>query len=231
MTAEEAATKRVGDPLNLDGTDVRVTLVDESRVYHIEGEAPEGVEVGDVAHYFNAGGGEHMVVVSWTGDEVECYHGVNLSQSIVAAAFNVRLPAFSSQCRRAALALTALATKVIVGAVVAIIVFAGYCAFFPKHRPPAVIKTSAPPSRLMTGSAGRLQGKEFRIQRTLWLKSRWWAGDSSGTSITSPRATATRRCWSAAQNRVRRTGFFSRRSIPPARSRRNKPQRSGGARR
>src|SRR6266542_787165 len=32
ITAEDAATKRVGDPLNLDGTDVHVTLVDKSRV-------------------------------------------------------------------------------------------------------------------------------------------------------------------------------------------------------
>ena len=67
-------TRRRPD-LNLDGTDVRVTLVDQSRVYHIEGQAPEGVELGDVADYFNAEGGNNMVVVSWTGEEVECYRG------------------------------------------------------------------------------------------------------------------------------------------------------------
>ena len=73
MTATDAATKRVADRLNLEETDLLVTLVDESRVYHIEGEAPEGVEVGDVAHYFNAEGGNRMLVVSWTGEEVEFF--------------------------------------------------------------------------------------------------------------------------------------------------------------
>ena len=69
MTAADAATKRVGDRLNLTGEDVRVTLRSTSRVYHIEGQAPEGVEVGDVANYFNAQAGNDMQVVSWTGDD------------------------------------------------------------------------------------------------------------------------------------------------------------------
>jgi hypothetical protein len=89
MTAADAATKRVGDHLNLTGEDVRVTLRSTSRVYHIEGQAPEGVEVGDVANYFNAEAGNDMQVVSWTGDEVEYYNGVNIPQSMVAAAFHV----------------------------------------------------------------------------------------------------------------------------------------------
>src|ERR1700749_2227948 len=89
ITAADAATKRVGDPLNLDGTDVRVTLLDRSRVYYIEGQAPEGEEVGDHAEYFNAESGNTMIVVSWTGDEVECYHGVTISASVVAQAFNI----------------------------------------------------------------------------------------------------------------------------------------------
>jgi hypothetical protein len=97
MTAADAATKRVGDPLNLNGTDVRVTLVDESRVYHIEGQAPEGVEVGDAAHYFNAEAGDTMQVVSWTGDEVEYYRGMDLPRGAVASAFNLpRESAFGS---------------------------------------------------------------------------------------------------------------------------------------
>ena len=89
MTAADAATKQVGDHLNLTGTDVRVTLRDTSRVYRIEGQAPEGVEVGDVAHYFNAEAGDIMQVVSWTGDEVEFYNGVNLSRDVVNSAFNL----------------------------------------------------------------------------------------------------------------------------------------------
>lgn len=89
MTAADAATKHVGDGLNLTGTDVRVTLKDTSRVYRIEGKAPEGVEVGDVAHYFNAEARGIMQVVSWTGDEVEFYNGVNLSRESVMSAFGL----------------------------------------------------------------------------------------------------------------------------------------------
>jgi hypothetical protein len=89
MTAADAATKRVGDRLNLTGTDVRVTLVDTSQVYRIEGTAPEGVEVGDVANYFNAEAGGIMQVVSWTGEEVEFYNGVNLASGVVNSAFNL----------------------------------------------------------------------------------------------------------------------------------------------
>ena len=63
--------------------------MDESLVCEIEGEAPEGVELGDVAHYFNAESGNEMVVVSWTGDEVEFYRGVNIPARAVSSAFGV----------------------------------------------------------------------------------------------------------------------------------------------
>ena len=89
ITAADAATKRLGDHLNLTGTDVQVTLRDTSRVYRIEGTPPAGLQVGDTAHYFNAEAGDLMQVVSWTGDEVECYNGVNLARSVVMSAFNL----------------------------------------------------------------------------------------------------------------------------------------------
>ena len=165
ITAEDAATKRVGDPLNLDGTDTRVTLVEQSRVYHIEGKAPEGVKVGAHANYFNTEGGNNMDVVSWTGEEVECYHGVNLPWSVVAGAFNIRLPAFSSllQGLDSGSGSSGLASKILIGLLALIIAFVGFH-FFASRRPPAVIKTSAPPSLLTTGRAGRLNGTDFRIQ-------------------------------------------------------------------
>ncbi len=97
MTAADAATKRVGDHINLTGEDVRVTLRSSSRVYHIEGKAPEGIEAGDVANYFNAQAGEDMQVVSWTGEEMEYYNGVNVPQSLVAGAFH--LPRASDAAR------------------------------------------------------------------------------------------------------------------------------------
>lgn len=91
LTAAEAAAKRAGDFFRLDGTPLRVTLVDESAVHAIEGQAPEGVELGDVARYFNAESDRQMVVVSWTGEEVEHYRGMNLSHEAVSTAFGVQL--------------------------------------------------------------------------------------------------------------------------------------------
>lgn len=95
LTAADAATKRVGDYLNLEGTAVRITLVDESRVYLIEGEAPEGVDRGDVANYFNAKSGRDMIVVSWTGDEIEYYRGRDLTGGMVASSFDLHGTEFS----------------------------------------------------------------------------------------------------------------------------------------
>ncbi len=166
ITAEDAATKCVGDAINLDGDDTRVTLVEQSRVYYIEGKALEGVEVGDVANYFNTQAGDHMDVVSWTGDEVECYHGYNLQQSILAAAFNIRLPTVSSLFQAAGPAYNSsgLAPRVLVGLVTALIAFVGYFCFFPNRRPATVIKTSALPSPLTVGSVGTLKGTSFAIQ-------------------------------------------------------------------
>ncbi|HEX7651956.1 MAG TPA: DUF4178 domain-containing protein [Verrucomicrobiae bacterium] len=89
LTAAEAAAKQVGDSLNLTGTDVRVTLVQSSKVYYLEGQAPEGVTVGSRANYFNAEAGDVMQVVSWTGTEVEYYNGLSLSATAVARAFQL----------------------------------------------------------------------------------------------------------------------------------------------
>ena len=89
LTAADAATKRVGDPLNLTGEDVCVTFRGSSRVYRIEGVAPEGINVGDVADYFNAEAGDLMQVVSWTGNEIEYYNGVNLTREVVNSAFKL----------------------------------------------------------------------------------------------------------------------------------------------
>ena len=75
MTSKAAEEKCVGDAVNLDGSTVLVTRVDRSRVYAVEGKVPEGVVVGQFANYFNAGAGDKMIVVSWTGGEMEFYSG------------------------------------------------------------------------------------------------------------------------------------------------------------
>ncbi len=88
-TEELIATKEVGQPINLEGTDLKITLVDESTVYYLEGRVPEGVQVGDVAQYFNAEGRNCFCVVSWTGNEVEWFKGHDLSYQEVATGFNL----------------------------------------------------------------------------------------------------------------------------------------------
>jgi hypothetical protein len=90
MTAVEAAAKREGDPVELDGAHLRVTRVDRSQVYYVEGKAPEGIATGKVASYFNADAGSREIVVSWTNEEVECYSGTTTSAPLVAAAFNLQ---------------------------------------------------------------------------------------------------------------------------------------------
>jgi hypothetical protein len=176
MTAEDAATRRVGDGLNLEGTQVRVTLVDESRVYHIEGEAPEGVEIGDVAHYFNAESGDTMIVVSWTGDEVEFYRGVDLPRGTVARAFG--LPAEERRSLFPALAMaggansstqgvSGLAMKILpllAGLAVVIILVSRFSSGHVRRGWSSIGKTPAPQGQLPTGSAGKLEGRNYRIR-------------------------------------------------------------------
>lgn len=174
MTAEDAATKRVGDRLNLDDRDVRVTLVDETRVYHIEGEAPEEVELGDVAHYFNAESGSTMIVVSWTGDEVEYYRGVTFSAGRVATAFNLPGAGFANLSRsfsdsgsssltgNPTLSTGAVLKLAAVGLLFAVVV-ATYILWRSPRTRSAVTKTSAPASPLTVGQTGTLDGKTQRV--------------------------------------------------------------------
>jgi hypothetical protein len=96
ITAAEAAAKRVGDTINLTGDSLRISCVDESRVCEVEGEAPEGVEEGDLAHYFNAESGNQMIVVSWTGAEVEVFRGVQLPGPAVMRAFGINPSEFKA---------------------------------------------------------------------------------------------------------------------------------------
>jgi len=179
MTAEDAGTKRVGDQLNLEGQDVRVTLVDETRVYHIEGEAPEGVELGDVAHYFNAEAGNRMVVVSWTGVEVEYYRGVTISAGMITSAFNLRSGQLSHLFRLAGGRLLSStsgssgdgaklgrgAFAKLAGVVLLFaIIITGYASWRSGGTRATISKMHAPPAPLTLGSVGTLDGKTYRIQ-------------------------------------------------------------------
>jgi hypothetical protein len=164
MTAEDAASKRVGDPLDFGEGQVRVTMVDRSRVYFIEGTAPEGVDVGDLANYFNAEAGDAMVVVSWTGDEVEFYRGTTLPRGTVESAFQIREPALStfvlsstppSQPRSEAVIWVAMAAILIL---ILALLSTGL-----KWRAPAVKVSHAPNPSFTVGSSGTLGGKTYRV--------------------------------------------------------------------
>ena len=173
MTAADAATRKLGDRLNLEGTDVRVTLVDESRIYHIEGEAPEGVEIGDVAHYFNAEARNTMIVVSWTGDEVEYYRGEDLSRFQMKQAFGVadQRPLNLSHLSGAAgtgggfQRMANWLIPAIVLAVVALVFGLQFSSCKTTRRAAAVTRIKAAAPELKVGGSGRLGAARYRIER------------------------------------------------------------------
>jgi hypothetical protein len=165
MSASEAAAKRFGESLTLDGESLRITRVDRSRVYHVEGKPPEAEAAGAQAAYFNAEGGGKIVVVSWTGSEVEYYRGRNLASSAVAEAFGLRgaeLVRFklvgggrlSSPANRT--------TVFLVLFVVVVLVLVGMSRL-PSGRPRAMVRYAAPDSPLTVGSTGHLGGSDYRI--------------------------------------------------------------------
>ncbi len=165
MPAEDAGTKRVGDVVNLDGVDVTVTLVQESRIYLIDGTAPEGQRVGSRANYFNAEHGSKMIVVSWTGAEMEYYKGVTISTGMVASAFN--LPQgqllkfnFTDSGTYPGMAVAKVALVSIIGLFVLFWIISNIPA---GGREPAVMKHPAPPSILALGNSGSLKGTHYQI--------------------------------------------------------------------
>ncbi len=172
MTAKDAATKREGDALDLEGMHLFVRLVSKSRVYHIEGKAPEGVEVGEEARYFNAVSGNNMIVVSWTGEEVEFYKGLDLSPTTVSSAFNVRLVDFSRVFRAPGgrSRLPGLVGGLAGALVLVIFIGLGARSFTSRGRPPAIVRTGAPASPLVVGNAGQLGGTRFQIQSHLLVE-------------------------------------------------------------
>jgi len=175
MTAEDAASKQVGDRLNLTGNDVRISFRGSSCVYYVEGKAPEGEEVGTVAEYFNALSGSIMEVVSWTGDEIEFYNGINLSAGLVASAFDIspttglgeRRKIFSSFSSGDDDGNSLSAVKFLIYGFIAIflfvIVFGRGCNFSSSYENAPVARLAAPSEQLRVGAAGTLFDKSYRI--------------------------------------------------------------------
>ncbi len=166
MSLQEAQVKRVGETVNLDGKPMRVTLVDESQVHYIECVAPEGVEVGDVAHYFNAELPNKMLVVSWTGNEIEFYHGMDVPRGTVPQAFGLLrdAPQDSLNLRAVELPSSHWPVKIIGVFLGAIILFVIYSTFKPRPAPavPAKPKLAAAPFGM--GGRGALGGVNYLLK-------------------------------------------------------------------
>lgn len=175
LTPAEAARKQVGDTVTFEGRQIPVTLVDSSKVAFIEGEAPEDVEVGDVAHYFNADAGGRLFVASWGEDYIEFYLGRDLPPGRVEGAFGLlappRTPAamFRADSGAGGEASGPLAKPIVWAVLIgfgALFVFAGSRACSSQTtsgaapRPP-MQKIVAP--RLATGAHGVLDGHDYAV--------------------------------------------------------------------
>ena len=180
LTAADGASKRVGDTVNLDGTARRITLVDQSRVCHIDGVAPEGVEVGDVADYFNVDLGDRMLVASWTRDEIEFYEGIDVSAQQVSAAFGYsgatlpiapRLAPTASFHRHGAEPPKQPSPYLwIAGGLLCVaVIFGAYSCVSSQNKvrrstvAPAAAPRVAPPVQLMKGARGAFAGKNYTV--------------------------------------------------------------------
>ncbi len=169
LTAAEAAMKRVGDTIEFEGRQIPVTLVDESRVEHIDGAAPEGVEVGDVARYFNADAGQgRMYVASWTGDEIEFYLGSALSRRHVEAAFKLPAAPKSSFASSAGGGFTwdagtIKAILLVIGIGLYVMTQLGSCYQRGGTTAPATGWREAPAARLPAGASGQIGPQAYTV--------------------------------------------------------------------
>jgi hypothetical protein len=176
LTAAEAVLKQVGDELNLTGVDVRVTLVQTSRVYRIEGMPPAGETVGDEDNYFNAEAGDVMQVVSWKGQKVEYYNGITLAPGTAEKAFNLprQSPAkifsglgdsssWSDSGSQNYLGTGKFIFTVIIIVIVFYFTLGQNFSFSTAYEAPPVKRISAPSPPLMVGASGNWEGKAFRV--------------------------------------------------------------------
>jgi hypothetical protein len=172
ITAEDARSKRVGNQLNLDGTDVVINFVSRSRIYHIEGQGAEGEDVGDIADYFNAQGGATRIVVSWTGEEVECYRGMDVSFKSVRNAFqldptiaeNFTTSLIRQKQRSSLFKGGMILIWVILATALGVI---AYDIFKPKRfsNPLAFMQAPIPPASLKPGATVSVKGTPWQIRR------------------------------------------------------------------
>jgi len=164
ISAGAAAKSQVGDSVEFEGRQARITMVDQSRVYQIEGTAPEGVEMGDVADYFNAESGIDMYVASWTGDEIEFYKGRTITTKRLCEAFGLpqrqaESPSFPK------FLLSFLGTNFWVLLIITVFLFNGFISmdWGRKSTSPPPSKLEAPALRLASGAQGLLDHTTYTV--------------------------------------------------------------------
>lgn len=169
LTEAEAAKQRVGDTVFTAGKGAQIDYAGGSWVTHIEGVAPEGVETGDYARYFNAQQDDGMLVVSWTGDEVEYFHGRELPFNAVEKAFGLPQRSQWSRLAPTGFSWASLdANHVVGGAIVVVLVLVFGAMLFDEIAvpmppdPPA--KVAAAPVRLPDQAKGVLQGHAYTVR-------------------------------------------------------------------
>ncbi|HEV2693816.1 MAG TPA: hypothetical protein VG347_13065 [Verrucomicrobiae bacterium] len=168
LTAADAVLKQVGDELSLTGVTVRVTLVQTSRVYRIEGTPPAGECVGDEDNYFNAEAGDVMQVVSWTGQKIEYYNGFTLAPGSVDTAFRLprQAPARIFSGGSGTRDYASFGKYILWGFLLLFIlvpILARNFSFSTSYEAPPVKKVSAPSPPLMVGASEEWNGQKFHI--------------------------------------------------------------------
>lgn len=163
ISATEAARLQAGDVVHLTGVPVPVTLTGESRVVEIEGTAPEGVEVGDIARYFNAEAPGQFLVGSWTGDEIEFYRGRTLGAAAIAAAF--QLPASQMKASGTGPGSHSAGVAWGIGAVLVVVLVSiiGGQSCRRMNRTSGPARIAAPAALAKPGDIARLAGQPMRV--------------------------------------------------------------------
>jgi hypothetical protein len=157
----ELESKSVRDTLNLGDGPARVTLAGRSQVYYGEGELPEGVEVGDVADYLNLELNGRMLVVSWTGGEIEYFTGRDLQRGYVERLFKLPRPVRRKTYEESSdyLGWIKFAAGALILVVFAVNAFDGFTRS--PSEPPRL--QPAPAVRLVNGARGELMHRVFRV--------------------------------------------------------------------
>jgi hypothetical protein len=142
-----------------------VTLVQRSQVYFVEGKLPEGVRVGQHANYFNAETADKMVVVSWTGEEMEFFTGRTISCGEVASAFKLTGLArfgFMLGGGRSFFSARVIFPLLFFGIIAMVLILMLKVVSTP-GRPPAVVVLPEAATSLSVGEAGVLEGRHYQI--------------------------------------------------------------------